>query len=101
MGTWAIPNTKEDAEELKKLMQKPLYCTEENRIKFHNLVGNDSLCDKIDEIEDYYKDKYDLRHLIKSYIYNLLIDYKTYPKKYYVEFEAEAIECLKSIVELD
>jgi len=47
MGTWALPNTKEKAQALQELMQKPLKANNKTASKLYDLYGDDGLFDAI------------------------------------------------------
>ena len=54
MGTWALPNTKEKANALQELMQKPLKANNKSKDKLYDLYGDDELFDEIDDRRIYW-----------------------------------------------
>lgn len=66
MGTWALPNTKKKAEDLKVLLSKPLYCDEKVKDKLYNLYGDDELFDEISDYSYEYGEHYDIVFFSKN-----------------------------------
>lgn len=98
MGSWALPNTKQKAEELKKLLAKPLYSNKRTQDKLYHLYGDDALFDAIDDREYEYGKHYDIRFLIKIYIKGLLEDYKKHSETFNVNFDKGALKILNELV---
>ena len=92
-GTWALPNTKEKASALIKLLDKPLYVEDEE--KLYDLIGDDSLFDKIDHLKKA-NFKGTINDLIKSKIIGLIKYYYDSPKKFKDEWDKDSLEMLKN-----
>jgi hypothetical protein len=96
MGTWALPQTKKQAEDLKQLIKEPLKANEACK-KLYDLLGADDL---FDEIEQYSREEgkdYDISPLVKIYINKILNEYKQTPENFSKPFESDAIKILKTI----
>ena len=98
MGTWALPNTKEKAQALQELMQKPLKANDKSKDKLYDLYGDDGLFDDIDDRRYEEGKDYDIRFLVATYINNSLEYYKKSPEKFNLKFDKEAIKILEIIV---
>ena len=98
MGTWALPNTKKKAEDLKVLLSKPFYCDEKATDKLYNLYGDDELFDEISDYSYEYGEHCDISFLVKIYIQNMLKINKKTPNYFNVKFEQSALKILKQIV---
>ncbi|MFA6572461.1 MAG: hypothetical protein WCT77_14630 [Bacteroidota bacterium] len=96
MGTWALPQTKKQAETLKQLMTKPLPAKEAVE-KLYNLLGDDCLFDEISNLREEEGDSYDLRSTVKCYIEKILTFYQQTPENFAKPFEDEALAVLKAI----
>ena len=90
MGTWALPNTKQKAEELQKLFEKPIYSNQMTKEKLYDLYGDDVLFE-----ED---SKYDIRFLIATHIKGLLQYYNEKPECFNVKFNKSAIKILNKLL---
>ena len=97
MGTWALPNTKEKANALKELMQKPLKANSKAEDKLYNLYGDDELFDDIIDRRAEEGTNYDLRFLVATYIKGTLDYLKKSPESFYVKFDSEALKILESM----
>lgn len=96
MGTWALPQTKKQAEDLRQLIKEPLKAKEASK-KLYDLLGADDL---FDEIEQYSREEgkdYDISTLVKIYINKILNEYEQTPENFSKPFESNAIEILKII----
>ena len=98
MGTWALPNTKEKAQALHELMQKPLKANSKAESKLYNLYGDDELFDEIIDRRADEGTNYDLRFLVATYIKGTLDYLKESPESFYVKFDQEATKILEQIV---
>ena len=98
MGTWALPNTKEKANALQELMQKPLKANNKSKDKLYDLYGDDELFDEIDDRRTEEGANYDIRFLVATYIKSTLDYLKESPESFNVKFDKEAIKTLESIV---
>lgn len=99
MGTWALPNTKEKAQALHELMQKPLKANNKATSKLYDLYGDDRLFDAIEDRREKYGKGYDLRFLVATFIKGILEYYKKSPERFYLKFDQEAIKILETIVQ--
>lgn len=63
---WSSPNTAKKVETLKKILQKPITATEA-KDKLYDILGNDDLYDKLDDMEERYPKK-DVRNIIEEFI---------------------------------
>jgi hypothetical protein len=73
MGTWALPQTLEQAKLLQKLVKKPLSPTTA-KDKLYHLLGDDDLFDLIEEAKEKDGEASDVRGLIESSLRNFLDD---------------------------
>jgi hypothetical protein len=70
-GTWAIPESPEDLEELKTLMANPLIVgtdAENATSALYNLIGDDELFDRLHELSDNEGPKADARDVVKHFL---------------------------------
>ncbi len=98
MGTWALPNTKQKAEELQKLFEKPIYSNQMTKEKLYDLYGDDVLFDSINDREYEEDSKYDIRFLIATHIKGLLQYYNEKPECFNVKFNKSAIKILNKLL---
>jgi hypothetical protein len=73
MGTWALPQTLEQAKILQKLVIKPL-SPEAAKNKLYHLLGDDDLFDLIEEAKEKDGKHCDVRALIESSLRGFLDD---------------------------
>lgn len=95
MGTWALPQTKKQAEKLSKLLEKPLKAKSAED-ELYDLIGDDIFFDEIAEIRRKKGASYDVRSIIKPYIEDLIKMHNENPNNFYKPFEPEALEILKA-----
>ena len=70
-GTWALPNTPEDIQQLQTLMANPLPVgtdAEDATSALYNLLGDDELFDRLGELADNEGPRADARDVIKHYM---------------------------------
>ena len=70
-GTWALPETPEDLEQLKTLMANPLPVgtdAENATSALYNLIGDDELFDRLGDLADNEGSKADARDVIKHFM---------------------------------
>ena len=67
MGTWALPQTKAQAEALKTLMMQPLKAKEAGE-KLYSIFGDDDLFDAIADIRQTFGDDSDVRSLTAEHL---------------------------------
>lgn len=72
MGVWALPDTKQKADELRGLMENPIRA-DEAQDKLYHLLGCDNFFDLIDEIKRDDPDS-DVRISVLSYLEKYEID---------------------------
>ena len=97
MGTWALPQTKQSAEQLAALMAKPL---EANKAEaaIYNLFGDDELSDSIHGQIKTDGSKSDVRCLIAARLEDFLDDYADRPEAYSEEWNPSALKICRRIV---
>lgn len=95
MGTWSLPQTKQQAEKLSKLLEKPLLSRSIEDNLYH-LAGDDNLFDEISTLKKEYGSKYDFRNRVKTFINNIIERYENNPEDFSKPFESEALEILKA-----
>ena len=88
-GTWAIPNTIEKAEELKKLFDNPIPLGKCEKMLW-NKIGDDSFYDEILKLKDSKDKDFDVRPIASKYISKWI--------KEKIDLDKKAIEILKDIV---
>jgi hypothetical protein len=72
-GTWAIPDTPEKLQQFKELMANPLVAGtdgENATSALYDIIGDDTLFDRIGEIAELEGPKSDVRDVVKQYIKN-------------------------------
>lgn len=89
MGTWALPDTKEKANQLKEILEKPLPANEAADRLYHTL-GDDNLYDFFNELEGSQDVRITVRNHLKEFI-------ETQLHTCFKPWEAEAIEICKKI----
>lgn len=95
MGTWTLPQTKQQAEKLSKLLEKTLPLNNlEN--KLYDLIGDDDLFDKIVSDRKVFGGKHDCSDEVKDFLRELIERYETSPEEFTKPFEPEALEILKT-----
>jgi len=98
-GTWAVPNTVKKAQELQKIMRKPINVIDAKR-KLWNIIGDDNFYDYMEdayrETDADYGDE-DVREYIADWIYRELVDPKAPEKKWHVDWEDGVSDILKKI----
>jgi hypothetical protein len=70
-GTWALPETPEDLEELKTLMANPMEVgtdAENATSALYNLIGDDELFDRLGELADNEGPRADARDVVKHFM---------------------------------
>lgn len=90
-GTWSTPNTVRKAHELKKAMAAPIG-PQEFKDNYSNLLGDDKLYNMLND----YRPGEDARAAIANHI---RFDILQNLERYTTDFEPQAIEILKQIVE--
>lgn len=95
MGTWSLPQTKQQAEKLSKLLEKPLSLRKAED-KLYHLTGDDSLFDEFFYLRKEHGNKYDCRDEVKNFVKEIIKRYKKQPKDFRKPFEPEALEILKA-----
>ncbi len=89
-GTWSTPNTVQKARKLARAMESPIGA-EEFKDNYSNVLGDDELYDKL---SSYQRGK-DVRPAIANHIrFNILGELD----RFLVDFDPEAIEILRNIV---
>jgi hypothetical protein len=73
MGTWALPQTLEQAKLLQKLLTKPL-SPDAAKNKLYHLLGDDDLFDLIEEAKEKDGKSCDVRILVESSLRGFLDD---------------------------
>lgn len=71
MGTWSLPQTRVQAEELLKLLAQPLKASEATE-KLYHLIGDDDLFDVIGKADDESSGEADVRVFVKTSLANFL-----------------------------
>ena len=93
MGVWALPNTKYNANKLKRLMSKPL-SYEAAQDNLFSICGEDFLWDEL----SLYSRKKDVRPKIRSWLRRLILCVETEPENFAVKFSDDVINILREIV---
>nr|QIM10484.1 hypothetical protein PlAlph_3760 [uncultured Alphaproteobacteria bacterium] len=97
MGTWALPQTKQSAEQLAALMAKPLKASKAEAA-IHNLLGDDELSDSIHGQIKTDGSNSDARCLIAARLEDFLDDYADRPEAYSKEWSPSALKICRRIV---
>lgn len=92
-GTWALPDTKEKAEQLQKLMESPIEADSEVYNKLYDIYGDDKLFDEIDQAMEK-GDIEDIRNIIKVELGESIKNIDSWKNKP----DAQTIDILKQIV---
>lgn len=71
MGTWALPQTVDQAKQLAVLLQQPLLARDAAQ-RLYDLLGDDDLFDAIDSEREHLGDAADVRGLVKGYLAQFL-----------------------------
>lgn len=95
-GVWSLPFTAEQADELWRLMQNHLPCSDAPDM-LYNIFGDDDLYDKFFE----YEDDDDVRIEIQDSVKKLLKYYNSEPQSFKNEAEKEALETLEKITKIE
>lgn len=95
-GTWSVPNTEEKAGKLMSYLTNLKYNGGMlNTNKLNRLVGDDSLFDQLDDINQSFS--HEVIVTIQSHIKNMLKLYKTNPENFKDKFSPRALEILTDI----
>lgn len=97
MGTWALPQTKQSAEQLAALMAKPLKASKAEAA-IYNLLGDDELSDSIHGQIKTDGSNSDVRCLIAARLEDFLDDYADRPEAYFEEWNPSALKICRRIV---
>jgi len=93
-GSWAIPQSVEQAQQLVHLMSQPLPANKAEHL-IYNIIGDDKLFDSIDEVIKKDDPNDDVRHLVISRIEEFL---KYDPSTFRHKWDPQAREMLTTLV---
>lgn len=94
-GTWSLPNTKQKAMKLKKILSKPLSAEKAGDV-LYDLTGDDSLYDMFDELIADGEGKDDIRYMVVDKVKKWVKDFEKDPSLFKDGFDKDAIKIIKA-----
>ena len=91
MGTWSLPQTKTQAEELMALLEQPLTANDAPE-KLYYLLGDDGLYDVIAKARNAHGDNADVRVFVKTFLARFLQE----QDQAFEPYEPEAVALLSA-----
>lgn len=98
-GTWAMPTTKKQAQDLANLLKKTITAKEVNDNKIANLVGSDDLYDFAFELIDDGEPDASMNSMIITQVQKWVRDFQKDGSGFKKQFEPEAIKILLALKE--